>query len=349
MRLLSLIFPIFLALSFADLFGFGREKIGISANSLSFSPDGQYLLFSIYQKGSWQIYRLKKDGTELTQLTSGPGRHMNAQYSPDGSKIAFSYSSSLEPNSQRDLFLMNADSSNRVQLTTGPADDSFPTFSPDGQRIYFLRSRWFGKYSPFARATWHEKDIYSIRIDGTDFRQITDGSYYGMGVPSISPDGTRIVANFEDEETQQGGLWIFPIENPESKKRVIPPELERFRRDSEEKRLSSDLWEDMGSPSFSPRGGVILFKWLADAKGLFKYELYLTDLETGETKEITRLGSYLSAPTFSRDGKEIAFFSDPKRNNESYELWIVNSDGTDLRRVPLDLDEFFQRRTGVSR
>ena len=60
------------------------------------------------------------------------------------------------------------------------------------------------------------------------------------------------------------------------------------------------------------------------------------NLSSGEVKKITNLESYLAYPYFSPDGEEIVFLSDFKRNG-SYELWLVNSDGTNPHRVNVDL------------
>lgn len=62
-------------------------------------------------------------------------------------------------------------------------------------------------------------------------------------------------------------------------------------------------------------------------------------METKDTEKLTDLRFSISAPSLSPDGKEIVFL----RENHSNELWIVNADGTNPHRVPLNLDEFFKK------
>ena len=73
------------------------------------------------------IFSIDPDGSGLTAL--GPG--FSPAWSPDGTKIAFSY---LDNSRFSQVFVMNADGSGRRQVTTTQPGGSNPTWSPDEGR-----------------------------------------------------------------------------------------------------------------------------------------------------------------------------------------------------------------------
>ena len=54
----------------------------------SWSPDGTKLAFASDRSGSWQIYVMDADGSNVLPMTSG-GNHIQPAWSPDGTQIAF--------------------------------------------------------------------------------------------------------------------------------------------------------------------------------------------------------------------------------------------------------------------
>jgi Tol biopolymer transport system component len=51
-----------------------KPNSSIYFGGISWSPDGKYVMFSSNLNGDWNIYVIKLDGSELTQLTSMPGQ-----------------------------------------------------------------------------------------------------------------------------------------------------------------------------------------------------------------------------------------------------------------------------------
>lgn len=84
-----------------------------------------------------QIWTVNPDGTGAAQLTSDPVMKDEPQWSPDGTRIAYTAGDPLTGGGQqRQIRVMNADGSGDAQLRA-PWTYS-PTWSPDGSRIAFV-------------------------------------------------------------------------------------------------------------------------------------------------------------------------------------------------------------------
>jgi Tol biopolymer transport system component len=79
------------------------------------------------------IYVTSPNGRRTIQLTTEGTDIGHPDWSPDHSKIAFSW--------RADIYVMNADGSALVNLTNDAQSDVTPTWSPDGSRIAFVRYR----------------------------------------------------------------------------------------------------------------------------------------------------------------------------------------------------------------
>jgi TolB protein len=115
------------------------------------------------------VWAIDADGTHLTRLTHSPGHEFDASWSPDGTRIAYRFERSGDP----EIWVMNADGKGQRRLTAGLS----PAWSPDGSLIAFS-----------GRA-----GLSVIRPDGTGLRVLPDTE--GGEYPSWSPDGSRIAFN----------------------------------------------------------------------------------------------------------------------------------------------------------
>lgn len=111
--------------------GSGERKVIDNGTDPAMSPDAQWIAFA---RGG-DIYRVRPNGTQLTQLTKhGPNATASSpSYSPDGSRIAYALKTAAP--AAADLHIMRADGSNDETLLTGGAQ---PDFSPDGQWLVYL-------------------------------------------------------------------------------------------------------------------------------------------------------------------------------------------------------------------
>jgi TolB protein len=113
------------------------------------SPDGQWILFHsnplVDGLPRFDIFKIRPDGSDLTQLTAVRGNSFMPDWSPDGERIVFA----SQRDGNRELYVMNADGSDQVRLTGGGWQNSLPRWSPDGQHIVFESNRAGSSYGLF--------------------------------------------------------------------------------------------------------------------------------------------------------------------------------------------------------
>lgn len=127
-------------------------------------------MFTSDRAGDDDLYLMEANGSDLRRLTNTPGTDWLAEFSPDGTTIAFATDHSID--------LIDTDGTNRTTLTPDAANH--PSWSPDGRQI--------------AAVTLTEHDDFAIcTIDVstgalTVFTDDEADDFY----PAWSPDGDTI-------------------------------------------------------------------------------------------------------------------------------------------------------------
>jgi TolB protein len=146
------------------------------------SPDGTKMVYSNLEFDGntyhQYIYLSNLDGSNVQRLAEG----FSPRFSYDGNKIVFL----RNENGIQNIWVMNADGSNPVQVTheTEYASLEEPDLSPDGKTIVFSKE----VMDPDGIFRSH---IYSIHVDGTNLKQITNTGY-SERVARFSPDGKKL-------------------------------------------------------------------------------------------------------------------------------------------------------------
>lgn len=113
-----------------------------------YSPDGQYIYFNSVRTGLMQIWRMKPDGSEQTQITKDGYNNWFAHPSPDGKWLAFL---TFEPNveghpANKDVMLRlmpvgGGEIQVLAKLFGGQGTINVPSWSPDSKQLAFVSYR----------------------------------------------------------------------------------------------------------------------------------------------------------------------------------------------------------------
>jgi eukaryotic-like serine/threonine-protein kinase len=148
-----------------------------------------------FRRSYWHvsISRLQLGGTPSPFIESGPEvADFDAQYSPDGRRIAFQSNRGLVDVSE--VWLAGADGLSPARLTRGPGRaQASPRWSPDGRSIAFASQAGNGHW-----------DVWTIGVDGSGLRQVTRDPGDEI-TPSWSRDGRHLY--FTSNRTGRREVW----------------------------------------------------------------------------------------------------------------------------------------------
>ena len=107
----------------------------------SYSPDGEWVLFQCDGAGTWDIWRVRADGSDAAQLVHTAGEEIHPCWSPDGMQVC--YASDITGDFEIYTAALEGDSL-VWRLTDNTAQDLFPVWHPDGGWIAFCSNRESG-------------------------------------------------------------------------------------------------------------------------------------------------------------------------------------------------------------
>ena len=141
----------------------------------SFPGTNGSIVFVSRPSGTYDIYTMAADGTNVVQLTSAVGNDLKPVWSADGTKIVFY----TNRDGNNEIYSMNANGSSQTRLTSNSSSDFDPFWSSDGTKIYFVSNRD------------GNNEIYSMNANGSNQTNITNNSSIDQD-PAVSPSGTKI-------------------------------------------------------------------------------------------------------------------------------------------------------------
>jgi eukaryotic-like serine/threonine-protein kinase len=257
---------------------------GIDAEGVSFSPDGQWVAYTL---DDYTLWRSRADGSERRQLTFPPLVALLPQWSPDGRHIAFS---SQGPDNTSRIRSVAADGGpSELLLPADAAEQIDLSFSPDGGSLVFGGVRRGGPED-------RELQVQILNRQTGAVAPIAGAK--GLFSPRWSPDGRHIAALTTDMQhvllydmrsrrwrplVDSTGLIAYPSFSRDGAHLLFNEGNARVRMRLADRRRET-VFEYAGMQRLSRRVGA----WVADApdeavlvvRDTSLNEIFALDLET---------------------------------------------------------------------
>lgn len=285
----------------------------------------------------WSKSQTPRALAQQSLISTFPGSHRKASFSPDGQKIAFTNTVDGVPQ----VWIKNLVQGEPIQITSGQDGVNRPRWSPrDDQIVYTRRSQgtdsiwsvpptggtshkvieggrnpnwsWDGAQLVFERGY----DVWTANADGSTQRKLegvppTD-HLSADRMPAFSPDGA-LIAFFQKSKGPHGDYWVVPAEGGQARRLTFDDSFG-------------------GAPAWTPDGRFIVFP----SQRAGSLTLWKVPAGGGEAEPILVSTGEDTDPEISRDGRRLIYTN--TRNNY---MLTVTDPGTGLQK------ELYQSRSDM--
>ena len=204
------------------------------------------------------------------------------------------------------------------------------------------------------------EEICSIRVDGENYRRLTDNEYWDL-VPCWSSDDSQIAflsfretldifimdadgsnirevydSGFHDSDlhysngkivfTRNSQIWMIDEEGTNLAQVTDPPRAGEWG--------NAVLPFGDYDPNLSPDGNRIVFERLVNDETVHgNYNIYVINLDGSGETAITDTGYTQGLPVWSHSGERIVYLVGAIGNEGKYDIYIMNSDGSENRNI----------------
>ncbi|HEV2990625.1 MAG TPA: hypothetical protein VG759_19470, partial [Candidatus Angelobacter sp.] len=333
-----------------------------------FSPDGKWIAFSSNRYGNYDVFVMSAEGGAAKQLTFHSAADLVVNwtsdskkvlfqssrglmypgipnlyqvsveggleqpvptdwgywggYSPDGAKLVFNrhpmvwWRQHYRGSYAADLWVMDIKTKKYSQLSDGDYKGNYfwPMYAADGN-IYFVSDRLPDEshIKPGSREVLKSaNNIWKIPAHGGKAIQVTRHESGRLFFPSISSDGNTIVYE------QDFGIWKLDVKSGKS----TPIKLNIVSDDKENLVETITVRNETDSYDLSPS--------TKRAAMSVHGEIFSIPTDRGDMQRVTQSFSREEDPSWSPDGKWIAFVSDKSGTDQ---VWMAHEDGTGLKKL----------------
>jgi eukaryotic-like serine/threonine-protein kinase len=282
------------------------RRVVNSLGGADVSPtDGRLALFRL-AKESIQLVTAPTDGSRFDVVAEFPPAtyYLYPRWSPDGRWIAFQRGDSI----RFDIFVVPANRGEPRQLTHDNNMMSGFAWLPDSTGVVYSSSR--GGTMPYLPTL----GLWQVTLRDGSVRRITSGEASYMN-PDISKSGAILVSRMK----LQTDIWKFPVDGRPT---------ENVRRGIRVTRQTGQVL----TPTASPDDKEVAF--LSDSGG--HANLWVVNTEGDRLRQITHERDpnvAVGVPVWSPDGHAIAFVCSRGNQGLTFGVWLVDSDGSNLRNL----------------
>lgn len=230
----------------------------------------------------WDVNDPPGDHKEVS-FTVDEGTWMSLDVSPDGQTIVFDMLG--------DIYSLPIGGGDAKVLRSGLAWEVQPRFSPDGSKILFTSDAGGGD------------NIWTMKPDGSDAKQLTKEKFRLLNNPTWMPDGQYFIARkhfTSGRSLGAGEMWMYHITGGQG--------IQLTKRKNDQ--------QDVNEPAVSPDGRYVYFSEDMYPGGFFQYnkdpnsQIYVIkryDREKGELKTLIGGPGGAIRPQVSNDGKMLSY------------------------------------------
>jgi TolB protein len=229
--------------------------------------------------------------------------------SPDGRRIVFQSDRTGVPQ----VYVLDPTDKRLTRLTDDPRGCRTPKWSPDGMRIVYTVG------------TDMTSDIWTMDADGSHQRPLVatpgDDSH-----PQWSPDGARVISNTSRAASDGSGTW---------------DDIHIVDADGTHMRRLTDCRSTCTYPALSPDGKRMVFRRVDRTAGrdwtqqpvATNSEIVVADSDGRNPRNVASHPAFDGWPTWSPDGRWIAFASGRDGVAFAAQVYLVHPDGSGLHAV----------------
>lgn len=251
-------------------YGRDRESVGVTAPDGPVGDDG----LGLYPSWAGNSIAVTVDAAlQVLELGTGARRVLVPSYikptqsngvavwSPDHTKLAFGV---MLDSGNGGIGVVNADGSDFRVLAPGPNQSANPTWSPDGKTIAFETSRD------------RDFEIYSVRLDGTGLRNLTNVSQSEDRMPAWHGSTIAFISNRDRSPRDLYGYALYTM--------------------SDEGRVQTWRAADLhpySPPAWSPDGSRLAY---SSGRECLRWGIYTLELATNHSERLTNNCQFLGTP-----------------------------------------------------
>ena len=268
--------------------------------TIRLSPDGRLVVFSSQkaerksEKKYTNLWILPAGGAgKARQFTFGNQNDLSPCWSPDGSQVAF-LSNRGDPEKPAQIYLIPSDGGEARPLTQIKGRIGSISWSPDGKRLLCL-------------VTLTDPDVLEREADEQKRKLGVVARHYKRVFYKL--DGTGYLPQ------ERSHIWVVDAQNGKARQLTSGPDF------------------DEHDPAWAPGGDAVVYLSNRSLEPDFHPEaldLFIMPSRGGEARKIETEKGEKSLPSFSPDGKWIAYYGGLGEGEgwRNTSLWLVPADGS---------------------